>query len=262
MLSSVKPFERIARVSYAISALAALACFGALALLEDTQFVVVCTAGVFAFFVGLAYPVWYRSIGRQYDRQVEDLLSGRYWARLRYSSQEWILFKETEWELAKAERLSRLAKPLVVVALTVAFVPICIFLAVPTFQDPSLVGVTGFFAILMLGVVFANRGSPLWAWVQWRLRSRRATGEVYLGPSGIFEPDWFYTPLRAPRITLTTVEMSVGEYPVITFATERLSTVMDGSGLYPNVPRRVLIPADRMNDAIDLVARYKEEFRV
>ena len=258
----MKPFERIARVSYAISALAAFVCFGALALLEDTYFVMVCTAGLLAFFVGLAYPVWYRSVGRQYDRQVEDLLSGRYWARWRYSSHEWIVIKETEWEFAKAERLSRLARPLVVVVLTVAFVPICIFLAVPAFLDPSLIGVTGFFAILILGVVFANRGSPLWAWVQWRLRSRQATGEVYLGPSGIFEPNWFYTPLRGPRITLKSVEMGPGEYPVITFVTEHLSSVLDGSGLYPNVPRRVLIPAGRASEASDLISRYKEELRL
>jgi len=258
----MKPFERIARASYAVSAIAAFACFAALALLEEPFFVAVCTGGILAFFFGLAYPFWYRSIGQQYDREVEELLSGRYWARWRYSSQEWTVIKEMEWKLAKVERLSSLARPLVVFAFAVALVPACIALAVPTILDPSLIGVTGFAAFLILGIVFANRRSLLWAWVQWRLRSRQATGEVYLGPRGIFEPKWFYTPLRGPRITLKAVEINEGEYPVITFVTEHLNSILERSGLYPNVPKRVLIPVDMARDASDLVSRYRDEFKL
>jgi len=258
----MKPFERIARASYAVSAIAAFACLAALALLEERFFVAVCTGGILVFFFGLAYPFWYRSIGQQYDREVEELLSGRYWARWRYSSQEWSVIKETEWELAKVERLSRLGRPLVVFALAMALVPTCIALALPTVLDPSLMGVTGFAAFLILGIVLASRGSPLWAWVQWRVRSRQATGEVYLGPRGIFEPKWFYTPLRDPSITVKAVEINEGEYPVITFVTEHLNRTLDGSGLYPNVPKRVLIPADMERDASDLVSRYRDEFQL
>lgn len=74
--------HRIAlRLSLAVSAAAVLAGCAAVTVLSDDWMAAVCAPSVLVFFAGLAFPIWYRYVGRQHANAIAGLVKGGHWAR-------------------------------------------------------------------------------------------------------------------------------------------------------------------------------------